>query len=203
MTCIRNDLKNMEAQVSSKSQIILLKTAKNLFWKHGIRRVTVEEICKEAGVSKMTFYRNFKNKDELVEAIIEQLRSEGQESYDRIMSRKIPFNEKIEQLIQFKYERSKGISKEFLKDIYQSDNPEMLKLLENAQQKAQKTIIKDFKKAQKEGAIRADLKMEFIIYMLNDINNKIMDPQLHKIYPSGEKLIMELTRFFFYGILTK
>ena len=193
----------MEAQVSSKSQIILLKTAKNLFWKHGIRRVTVEEICKEAGVSKMTFYRNFKNKDELVEAIIEQLRSEGQESYDRIMSRKIPFNEKIEQLIQFKYERSKGISKEFLKDIYQSDNPEMLKLLENAQQKAQKTIIKDFKKAQKEGAIRADLKMEFIIYMLNDINNKIMDPQLHKIYPSGEKLIMELTRFFFYGILTK
>ncbi len=193
----------MEAQVGSKSKVILLKTAKNLFWKHGIRRVTVEEICKEAGVSKMTFYRNFKNKDELVEAMIEQLRSEGQEGYDRIMNQEISFHQKIEQLIQFKYERSKGISKEFLKDIYQSDNPEMLKLLENAQQKAQKTMIKDFKKAQKEGAIRADLKMEFIIYMLNDINNKIMDPQLNKIYPSGEKLIMELTRFFFYGILTK
>ncbi len=193
----------MEAKVGSKSQTILLKTAKNLFWKHGIRRVTVEEICKEAGMSKMTFYRNFKNKDELVEAIIEQLRSEGQKGYDRIMNQEISFHQKIEQLIQFKYERSKGISKEFLKDIYQSDNPEMLKLLENAQQKAQKTMIKDFKKAQKEGAIRTDLKMEFIIYMLNDINNKIMDPQLNKIYPSGEKLIMELTRFFFYGILTK
>jgi len=193
----------MEAQVSSKSQIILLKTAKNLFWKHGIRRVTVEEICKEAGVSKMTFYRNFKNKDELVEVMIAQLQGEGLEAYYKIMNENLPFDEKIKQLIQFKYERSKGISKEFLKDIYQSDNPEMLKLLENAQQKAQKTIIKDFKKAQKEGTIRADLKMEFIIYMLNDINNKIMDPQLHKIYPSEEKLIMELTRFFFYGILKK
>lgn len=191
----------MEAKVASKSKIILLKTAKNLFWKHGIRRVTVEEICKEAGVSKMTFYRNFKNKDELVEAIIEQLRSEGQEGYDKIMNQEIPFHQKIEQLIQFKYERSKGVSKEFIKDIYQSDNPKMVKRLEIEQQKIIKTIIKDFKKAQKEGAIRADLKMDFIVYMLNDINHKIMDPQLNKIYPSEEKLIMELTRYFFYGIL--
>jgi len=193
----------MEVKVESKSKIILLKTAKNLFWKHGIRRVTVEEICKEAGVSKMTFYRNFKNKDELVEAIIEQLLNEGQDAYDRIMNQDIPFHEKVEQLIQFKHKQVKGVSKEFIKDIYQSDNPKMVKQLEMGQQKMLKIMIKDFKKAQKEGAIRADLKMDFIVYMLNDINNKVMDPQLRKIYPSEEKLIMELIRYFFYGILTK
>ena len=43
----------------------LVTTAQELFMRHGIRRVTVEEICSEANISKMTFYKYFKNKIEL------------------------------------------------------------------------------------------------------------------------------------------
>ena len=49
---------------------ILVKQARELFWKHGIKRITVEEICSEAGISKMTFYRNFKNKVEIAERVV-------------------------------------------------------------------------------------------------------------------------------------
>ena len=44
---------------------ILFSTAKNLFFKFGLRRVSVEEICIKASVSKMTFYRNFNNKEHI------------------------------------------------------------------------------------------------------------------------------------------
>jgi len=51
----------------------IFKTGKVLFWKHGIKRVTIEEICTEADVSKMTFYKFFPNKIELAKKLIQQI----------------------------------------------------------------------------------------------------------------------------------
>ena len=47
---------------SSPKKEQILKTGKELFWKYGFKLVTIEEICKEAGVSKMTYYKYFTNK---------------------------------------------------------------------------------------------------------------------------------------------
>ena len=54
-------IRNAMEKRSAKLQAIL-DAAKSLFWKHGIRRVTIEEICEVAGVSKMTYYKYFSNK---------------------------------------------------------------------------------------------------------------------------------------------
>ena len=50
----------------SRKETQIVETAEDLFTNHGIRRVTVEEIWRRAGVSKMTFYKYFANKIELV-----------------------------------------------------------------------------------------------------------------------------------------
>ena len=52
----------MKVNIENKKYKSLLETGKKLFWKHGFRRVTIDEICHEAGVSKMTFYKWFDNK---------------------------------------------------------------------------------------------------------------------------------------------
>jgi AcrR family transcriptional regulator len=44
----------------------LLKAAEALFHRHGIRGVGVEAIAEAAGTNKMTLYRHFSSKDELV-----------------------------------------------------------------------------------------------------------------------------------------
>ena len=60
----------MTTKNTSKSYQAIIDTAKTLFMKHGMRRITVEEICREASVSKMTFYRLFTNKEDVAEIII-------------------------------------------------------------------------------------------------------------------------------------
>ena len=55
----------------------ILETSKELFWKFGFKRVTIEEICKEAGVSKMTFYKYYPNKIELVKGLMKRVLSES------------------------------------------------------------------------------------------------------------------------------
>ena len=59
--------------IVSKKYKDIMSTGKDLFWKYGMKRVTVEEICKEANVSKMTFYKYFGNKYELALAIIKSM----------------------------------------------------------------------------------------------------------------------------------
>src|ERR1700743_2391796 len=55
----------------------IISTARDLFRKHGIRGVGVEAIAEAAGTNKMTLYRHFGSKDELV---IEYLNYKGKKS---------------------------------------------------------------------------------------------------------------------------
>ena len=50
----------------------IFETACDLFYKHGIRDVGVDMIATEAGTNKMSFYRSFGSKDELVADYLEQ-----------------------------------------------------------------------------------------------------------------------------------
>ncbi len=47
----------------------ILQKAHELFNKFGIRRVTMDEIASQIGMSKKTIYHSFKDKDELVDAV--------------------------------------------------------------------------------------------------------------------------------------
>jgi AcrR family transcriptional regulator len=49
----------------------LLETAYELFSRHGIRAVGVDEVIERAGVAKATLYRHFPSKDDLVIAFLE------------------------------------------------------------------------------------------------------------------------------------
>jgi AcrR family transcriptional regulator len=55
----------------------IVSTAQDLFHRHGIRSVGVEAIAEAAGTNKMTLYRHFGSKDEL---IIEYLNYKGKKS---------------------------------------------------------------------------------------------------------------------------
>jgi AcrR family transcriptional regulator len=55
----------------------LLAVASDLFYRHGIRAIGVEAIAEAAGTNKMTLYRHFSSKDELVAECLRQVAREG------------------------------------------------------------------------------------------------------------------------------
>ena len=57
----------------------IFETARELFYRRGIRAVGVDEIVCEAGVTKPSLYRAFKSKDELVTACLKESAREGRE----------------------------------------------------------------------------------------------------------------------------
>ena len=49
----------------------IIKTAGELFFRLGIRSVSIDDICRELGMSKKTFYVYFESKDELIEQMLQ------------------------------------------------------------------------------------------------------------------------------------
>jgi AcrR family transcriptional regulator len=181
----------------------IVDTGRALFWRHGIRRITVEEICKKAGVSKMTFYKHFPNKHALARFIFEQITDQAIGQYRVIMKRKIPFSKKAAAAIQLKMEQSDQMSHEFYNDIMRTENGAFKELIDHRIRESLEMFRQDFEKAQARGEIRQDLNTEFIPYFLNHLIGMAKDPNLSRFYTTPQQMIMELTNFFFYGIMPR
>ena len=69
-------LKRPSAQSPPRERI--LRAARELFYRGGIHAVSVDAIASAAATNKMTLYRHFSSKDELVAAYLSQLAEEGE-----------------------------------------------------------------------------------------------------------------------------
>ena len=59
------------AVLSQDQKCHIIKTAGELFFRLGIRSVSIDDICRELGMSKKTFYVYFASKDELIEQMLD------------------------------------------------------------------------------------------------------------------------------------
>src|SRR5258706_6510464 len=62
----------------------ILAAAADLFYHHGIRAVGVEAIAEAAGTNKMTLYRHFQSKDELVAEYLRQSAKAADACWDQL-----------------------------------------------------------------------------------------------------------------------
>jgi len=61
----------------------ILAVASELFYRHGIRAIGVDAIADAAGTNKMTLYRHFASKDELVADCLRQVARDGFQRWPR------------------------------------------------------------------------------------------------------------------------
>lgn len=83
--------------MNKKEQII--EAATNLFSKYSYKKVSMDEIAKEANVTKKTIYSYFKDKNDLIKYIITKELQRMKSINDKIDRQDIPFIEKINNLI--------------------------------------------------------------------------------------------------------
>lgn len=184
----------------SDKYIGMFKTGKELFWRHGIKRVTIEEICSEANVSKMTFYKFFSNKIEFAKIILEETLNQSIKKFDNLIHSNLPFTEKIEQMFVLKLEVTEDISAEFIADIYKNSFKELQQIVEKQRQTSLKLFTDFLIDSQKKGLIRKDIKIEFILCYADKMSEMLNDKKLVSRYDTMQDLIMEGMKFLFYGL---
>lgn len=188
--------------IENEKQQEILRVGRELFWKFGIKRVTVEEICKEAGVSKMTYYKFFSNKTDLAKAILEKLIDSAIIRLKGIIASDEPFSKKLEDLFLMKIEGINNMSMEFINDIYTNPETGLKNYMEEQQHKSQNITIDFFTDAQIKGFIRSEVKIEFLLAFSNQIIKMMDNQQLMSLYDKPQDFIMESLNLIFYGITT-
>lgn len=179
----------------------IVETAEQLFLKHGIRRIPIEEICRVADVSKMTFYKFFANKEDLLKFLLTYWNQQSLSEFEEIMSQPISFPEKIKRLIAWQQKKVEAFSPEFHKDAHEYASPEIKETFEKYQKEFSQTILDHFLKAQARGDIRQGIKTEFLLYFIHHMFDMMHDEKLASLYENPKELFNEIVQFFFYGIL--
>jgi AcrR family transcriptional regulator len=180
---------------------IILESAEKLFMKYGIKKVTIQDIASEAGISKMTFYRSYSNKEEVALHVIQSISAKYMEKYQMIMSKPIPFPERIQAFIFLKSEGSKDFSPEFIKDVHNLEASPLLDEIHKLQIRSREIFMEDLRKAKEEGHLRSDVKLEMISYLINDMSSKINDEIFLSLFKDLAEASEQLMKHFFNGIL--
>ncbi len=179
------------------------EAGKDLFWKFGIRRVTIEEICRKAKVSKVTFYKYFENKNDLAMHLLDTIYDESLRVYRELMKSDIPFEEKVRETIRMKMEETQEVSSEMIDDILGNPDEEIKKYYEGISTTILQEVVHWYAEAQKKGEVRQDIKVEFMMFFMSHMLELANDERLLRMYGNSRDVIMELLNFFFYGILPR
>ena len=109
----------------------ILDKVRDLFFKRGFSRVTMDELASELGISKKTLYNHFSGKAEMLELVVQDLKLEVTNGVDRIMlQEELDFKEKLVSILSFTGKVLGDLEPEFLIDLKKS-NPEVSKELED------------------------------------------------------------------------
>jgi AcrR family transcriptional regulator len=172
----------------------LLSTAEELFTKHGARRVTIQEICQQAGVSKMTFYKLFRNKTDLVRQLHDELVERGFAKYDEINAMQIPFTEKIALMGKWKQEYMARLNVGFYKELID---------IEHSVEEYRRRYLANIEAAQKAGDVRDDVDPEFLWLILEKVGELFADGSWRSVCDDLGEAQRQLRTVIWYGLLIR
>ncbi len=177
----------------------LMDTALALFQKRGFKSVTVEEICRTANVSKMTFYKHFRNKKDLVLQIIKNLYEGALDEGKAILKSSKPHRERIADLLEWKIQMLDQFTPSMLMDMKDFD-PALMHLMQDKSSESL-SLFEDFiRDGQKDGVFRDNLNISFLMHIFQILSNSFFSENLEQYFTSYEDYIREYLDFLFYGL---
>jgi len=191
-----------KSEPQPKKKQALLAAAQELFFKYGVRRVTVEEICKHAGVSKMTCYKYFTDKWDIARTMLDGVVDRGMAAFHDMTEEEGPFAAKVQGMLMQTTSQIHTVGQPFLEDMMQENSP-LHGYFREMQKKTRKLSVDFFMQAQKKGHIHSDVKMPVLLFMLDHLSDLLNHPDFVQIMPDIQQRASELAAFLFYGFARK
>ena len=176
-------------------------TATELFWKHGFKKVSIDEICKKANVSRKTFYTFFENKSALVIHLMKKMTDEAFLESRKIIEGEGTFAEKMEKSLNLKLERNKNMSIEFVADFYNPDSADILDCFNLIIKDSMSMLTEFLRKAQSTGEMNPDLNLNYVLWLMQKQIEFCSSPELMSMFPDVDTMTKQLTQSLIYGIL--
>jgi len=165
------------AAVENPACARIVTRAREHFFAHGFRGVTMDDLAAELGMSKKTLYAHFPGKSALLEAVLLAKFTEVEADLAGVTSRPTaPFPTALHDLLTVMQRHTLEIQPPFVRDM-QRESPETFRLVETRRRELiGRHFGKLFEQGRKAGVIRKDLPAQLIIELLLGAVGAIMNP---------------------------
>lgn len=179
----------------------ILRTAESLFMQFGYKKVSVEEICREANVSKVTFYKYFTNKFAVLEDYLSSRLELGWKTFDQIRHAEAPLQEKLQALITMKESAVSQMTPVFYRSLLEGDE-EVQALMTKWTDMSLEGMRQFFQDGQESGEINSEYHPDFLMHVWTTLVADAGSETVQNIYGDDlVKLSKDFMNFLFYGIM--
>lgn len=191
--------------INEKSKRDLIIAAAIRLWRksHNVNKVSLAEIASAAGVSPTTIYNNFKNRQGLVNAVVQQIIREIIEQQWSIINSPLPIPLKIQKMVATKAAVISDLKNELMEKL--SEDPQIKQALDDAYQKEINPMMSRLiEEGKEQGYIRRDIPEEAVILYLDILKEggiKCSD-KLQKIMGNRD-MMLALMHICYHGLFQK
>ena len=183
----------------------ILNSADELFLKYGFKKVTMDEIAQEMGISKKTIYKFFSSKKNLVLSIINLKKQEVNNYLTNLMKdTELDFISKLKRLMNFIGTVTVRLTSPIAKDI-QKNFPEVWNdLMEHRKQNTLKVFTALINEGIKENVFRDDIDEQLVVLIYVNTMQQMLNPEtLIKIPFTAPQVFDAAITIMFEGIMTE
>jgi AcrR family transcriptional regulator len=160
----------------------ILAKAAELFVKSGIRAITMDDIAREAGVSKRTIYEHFRDKDDLLLACLNFIDASQSLEIEQITKNAANSVEMALSLLKNAMKNLKAVNPLFFDDLRKYHYEVWKKTYVINNEKSIEKIHSLLEKGVNEGLLRADMDIDMVTRLLH-AQFKILTDENY--FPSG------------------
>ncbi|NGP87165.1 TetR/AcrR family transcriptional regulator [Fodinibius halophilus] len=155
----------------------ILNKVRELFFKRGFSKVTMDELASELGMSKKTLYNHFSSKSEMLELVIKDLKHELSSGVDRILvDDSLNFIEKLSSILSFIASKLSGMEATFISDLKRTSPALSRELDEYKKEAAFGRFNALLDEGIQKGYVRQDIDRSMAVLLYASIIEWVMNP---------------------------
>lgn len=186
--------------MTEDSRELVVAEAKRLFYQHGFRRVTMDEIAVNLRMSKKTLYGLFPSKEDLVRAVVFSIMLPKMTRMKELMQGAGTVADFFVGAIEVFHTLSHEVSEPMIADMRMM--PDLWREIEKRRLEVLSHIGEVIERGKKTGEVRADLNVDLFLRIFMLVINRIGNPaMLLELNMKPSELAGQLFGIFFHGIV--
>lgn len=182
----------------------ILRQSAAVFMRYGIKSVTMDDICRELGISKKTLYQFVEDKADLISKVLNHDIKEEEEAISSIINSKLTALEELHRIQSMVTQKVRNMHSSIIYDLRKYYPEAWNRIMQHRNDFVVGCIEQNIRKGQAEGVFRTDIHPAVIARIYSSRIEVVIDSSLFAdLNLSTAEIYVEAVHYHIRGIATE
>lgn len=182
----------------------ILRQSASVFMRYGIKSVTMDDVCRELGISKKTLYQFVEDKADLINKVLDFDIKEEEHAISSIVASKLTALEELNRIQSMVTQKVRNMHSSIIYDLRKYYPEAWNRVMQHRNDFVVGCIEQNIRKGQKEGVFRTDIHPAVIARIYSSRIEVVIDSSLFAdLNLSTAEIYVEAVHYHIRGIATE